>query len=152
MAEQPNQVSSQDTDPKINPTGNIKGSIYNDPFIRSFLEKVPKDIASSFTESQLLQLKLMFGTRAKAQHIVDIRTVMGSFSWSYYFVFLLGRNRRDLTRAEQRMAYAGKVFFLLLGSLVLFSVAIISLYLVKSFLGIDLLPHFSFGLWTWLSE
>ncbi|KXF81290.1 hypothetical protein [Enterovibrio coralii] len=150
MAEQQKQVTTQET--TIKPTETIKGSIHNDPFIRSFLEKIPNDIASTFTESQLLQLKLMFGTRAKAQHIVDIRTVMGSFSWSYYFVFLFGRNRRDLTRAEQRMAYAGKLFFLMMGSLVLFSVATITLYLIKSFLGIDLLPHFSFGLWTWLTE
>ncbi|MDD1783286.1 hypothetical protein LRP49_19125 [Enterovibrio sp. ZSDZ35] len=152
MSEQPNKLPSNEPESLIKPTGNIKGSIHNDPFIRGFLDKIPKDVASSFTDSQLLQLKLMFGTRAKAQHIVDIRTVMGSFSWSYYFVFLLGRNRRDLTRAEQRMANAGKVFFLLMGSLVLFSVAIITLYLIKSFLGIDLLPHFSFGLWTWITE
>ncbi|OEE61009.1 hypothetical protein A1OK_21605 [Enterovibrio norvegicus FF-454] len=139
---------------KITPNQSLNqaGSIHRDPFIRAFLDKIPKDVASTFTDSQLLQLKMMFGTRGKASHAVDIRTVMGGFGWNYYLVFLFGRNRRDLSRTEQKVANAWRVVLLLVGSFALFSMVIISLYLLKSFAGIDLLPRFSFGFWTWLSS
>ncbi|MGF1765858.1 hypothetical protein L4D06_00500 [Enterovibrio makurazakiensis] len=131
---------------------NEVGSLRRDPFIRSFLEKIPADVASTFTESQLLQVKLMYGTRGKASHVVDIRTVLGGFGWNYYLVLLFGRNRRELSRAEQTAANAWRVILLLVGSFALFSMGIVALYILKSLAGIDLLPQFSFGLWTWLSS
>ncbi|WP_325891956.1 hypothetical protein [Grimontia sp. NTOU-MAR1] len=150
MAEQQPSLEQTATGPQ-SLSEYAKGSIHRDPFIRAFLDKTPKDIADTFTDAQLLQLKLMFGTRAKAQHAIDFRPVIGGFGWHYYLVFLCGRNRRELTRAEQRAANAGRVIALLLGSFILFSVLITSLYLLKSFLGIDLLPNFSLGLWSWLN-
>ncbi|WP_028024760.1 hypothetical protein [Enterovibrio calviensis] len=131
---------------------NEVGSLRRDPFIRSFLEKVPDDVGATFTESQLLQVKLMYGTRGKASHAVDIRTVMGGFGWNYYLVLLFGRNRRELSKAEQTAANAWRVVLLLVGTFALFSMAVVALYLLKSFAGIDLLPKFSFGLWSWLSS
>ncbi|MFL7023248.1 hypothetical protein BCS58_02875 [Enterovibrio norvegicus] len=127
------------------------GSIRRDPFIRAFLEKMPSDVEKTFTDAQLLQVKLMYGTRAKASHMVDIRTVVGAWNWQYYLVFLFGRNRRDLTRAEQTISDISRVLILLLGTFVLFCVVTVSLYLLKSFAGIDILPNFSFGLWHQLS-
>lgn len=129
----------------------LPGSIYLDPFILSFLEKLPKDVADSFTELQLLQIKLQFGTRTKAKHAIDVRSVMGGTKWRYYFVLLLGRNRRDLSRTQGKWIKGSRRLFLFL--CVLFSVLIIfiSLYLIKSFLGIDIFPNHSLGLWHWLS-
>ncbi|MBV7298531.1 hypothetical protein KU854_11640 [Enterovibrio sp. NIFS-20-8] len=144
--QQPSEPQSQNISSFAN------GSIHRDPFIRSFLDKTPKDVADSFTDAQLLQLKLMFGTRAKARHAIDVRTVVGGFGWNYYLVFLFGRNRRDLTRAEQKAANASRILVMLAGTFVLFSIVVTSLYLLKSFLGIDVLPNFSFGLWTWLTS
>ncbi|KKD62139.1 hypothetical protein RN22_02130 [Grimontia sp. AD028] len=149
------QLPKQEREPEQGPktiSEHASGSIHSDPFIRSFLERTPKDVAESFTDAQLLQLKLMFGTRAKARHAIDFRTVIGGFGWNYYLVFLFGRNRRELTRAEEKAANAGRVLVLLLSSFVLFSIVITSLYLLKSFLGIDLLPNFSLGLWSWLNS
>ncbi|CZF80311.1 hypothetical protein GCE9029_01994 [Grimontia celer] len=152
MAEQQSSPEQAPTPGPQSLAKHAQGSIHRDPFIRAFLDKTPKDIAESFTDAQLLQLKLMFGTRAKAQHAVDFRPIIGGFGWNYYLVFLFGRNRRELTRAEQRAASAGRVVALLVGSFVLFSIVITSLYLLKSFLGIDLLPNFSLGLWSWLNS
>ncbi|AMG29910.1 hypothetical protein AL542_05490 [Grimontia hollisae] len=149
------QQSNQDNrpEPAAQPLSrHARGAIRRDPFIRAFLEKTPKDVADSFTDAQLLQLKLRFGTRAKARHVIDFRTMLGGFGWNYYLVFLFGRNRRELTRPEQKAAFAGRIIALLLGGFLLFSVVITSLYLVKSFAGIDLLPNFSFGLWHWLGS
>lgn len=130
----------------------LPGAIRDDPFIRLFLETVPSDVATSFTDSQLLQIKLQFGTRTQAKHVIDVRSVVGGGGWSYYFVLLLGRNRRDLSAIEQKLSRVSRFVFLLFGSIFLLALLVISLYLLKSFLGIDILPDFSFGLWHWLSS
>lgn len=148
--QQPEQHQTQAHPQHLSELAN--GSIHRDPFIRAFLEKTPKDVAATFTDAQLLQLKLMFGTRAKAHHAVDFRTVVGGFGWNYYLVFLCGRNRRDLSHAEQKAANASRIMVMLMGCFVLFSAVVTALYLVKSFFGIDLLPRFSLGIWTWLSS
>ncbi|WP_407331090.1 hypothetical protein [Enterovibrio sp. 27052020O] len=153
MSEQQDKQSEPDAEQIVaKQTIGQAGSIHRDPFIRAFLDKIPKDVGLSFTDAQLLQLKMMFGTRGKANHAVDIRTVVGGFGWNYYLVFLFGRNRRDLSRAEQKVANAWRIALLLLGSFALFSMVVVSLYLLKSLAGIDLLPRFSFGFWTWLSS
>ena len=72
--------------------------------------------------------------------------------WQYYFVFLAGRNRRVLTDREQRIQRL--VMATTLAVFITFSalVGILVLYLVKSALGIDLIPGFSFGAWGWFKE
>ena len=128
------------------------GAIEKEPFIDAFLKKIPKDIAASFTPAQLLQIKLCFGTRTQARHCIDKRSVFGFWGWRYYVVFLFGRNRRELTYRERQINAAGRWFFLLSGGFTLFGLSAIALYLLKSFLGIDIFPHFSLGLWSWLTS
>jgi hypothetical protein len=65
---------------------------------------------------------------------------------------LAGRNRRVLTDREQaiqRLAMATTLaVFITFSALV----GILVLYLIKSALGIDLIPGFSFGVWGWFQE
>ena len=147
------QEDQKETSPKGNKKNLcVHGSIYDDPFIHSFLNKIPKDVAASFTEHQLLQIKLQFGTRTKAKHVIDVRSVIGIGAWRYYWVLLLGRNRRDLSRSQAAWFKRGRRLIFILGVSILIFMVFISLYLVKSFLGIDIFPQFSLGLWGWFSS
>jgi uncharacterized protein YacL len=83
---------------------------------------------------------------------VDARWTLKWWRWQYYFVFLAGRNRRVLTDREQtiqRLAMATVLAVVLTVGTVL---GVLILYLVKSALGIDLIPGFSFGVWGWFQE
>ena len=67
-------------------------------------------------------------------------------------MFLFGRNRRILTRREreiQRLALAGMLATFITVS-TLFGILV--LYLVKSAMGIDLIPGFSWGVWDWFQK
>jgi len=130
---------------------NTEQDIRKQPPIEKLLAKFPKDVADSFTDEQLTHLLTAIGTREWGSHKVDMRgTIKFPLSkWRYYYVFLFGRNRRDLTRKERQISiFATAVvpsilltFSVLLGLLVL--------YLIKSALGIDLLPNHSLGSWHW---
>ena len=67
-------------------------------------------------------------------------------------MLLAGRNRRTLTEREKRIQRLSMA--LVLAAFLLFSTAvgILVLYLLKSALGIDLLPGFSFGVWGWFQQ
>jgi uncharacterized BrkB/YihY/UPF0761 family membrane protein len=64
-------------------------------------------------------------------------------------VFVAGRNRRYGQRSGRfnRLLLALLLSILLTGVLV---VLLVMLYVIKSALGIDLLPDYSLGLWHWL--
>ena len=67
-------------------------------------------------------------------------------------MFLAGRNRRTLSQREQQieqMSTSVALFVFLLFSTLL---GILVLYLVKSALGIDVIPGFSFGVWGWFKD
>jgi len=67
-------------------------------------------------------------------------------------VFLAGRNRQVLTDREIRIQRLSMAAFLTVFLLFSAAVGMLVLYLVKSVLGIDLIPGFSFGVWDWFKE
>ena len=106
----------------------------------------------SFSDAQLLALKIALGGRTWGAHALDLRFTLKWWRWQYYFVLLAGRNRRTLTEREKRIQRLSMA--LVLAAFLLFSTAvgILVLYLLKSALGIDLIPGFSFGVWGWFQE
>lgn len=102
----------------------ISSPILADPVIAKLLDKVPADMRASFTPDQLLALK----------------------------VALAGRNRRTLSARERQVQRLSMAVFLTVFLLFSAAVGILVLYLVKSALGIDLIPGFSFGVWGWFQE
>jgi hypothetical protein len=127
-------------------------SIQTDPVITKLLDKVPSEMGGSFSDAQLVALKVALGGRTWGAHAVDARWTLKWWRWQYYFVFLAGRNRRVLTDREQtiqRLAMATVLAVVLTVGTVL---GVLILYLVKSALGIDLIPGFSFGVWGWFQE
>ena len=126
--------------------------IESDPVMTKLLDKVPANMRGSFSAEQLRALKIALGGRTWGAHAVDARWTLKWWRWQYYFVFLAGRNRRVLTDREnsvQRLAMAVTLAVVLTVAGVL---TILILYLVKSALGIDLIPGFSFGVWGWFQE
>lgn len=123
--------------------------IRDDPFVVGLLGRMPGTVRESFTDEQLLALKVALGARQWRRHSIDARGTLGFWRWRYYYVVVAGRERRHLTRREEQLARAGK-FALLAGFLVCSVLCgLLVLYLVKSALGIDLFPHYSLGLWGW---
>ena len=123
--------------------------IRQDPFIQGLLDRMPDTMCNDFSDEHLRCLKNAMGAHRGSRHKVDIRGAFGLWNWKYYYVFLLGRERRDLTRREIRMARTAKAVFWF--SFLFFStlLGLVVLYLLKSALGINLLPNYSLGLWGW---
>ena len=127
--------------------------IHQDPTIRHVLDRMPIDIADSFSNEQLMHLRNAIGARNWGHHRVDWRGTFGvPFSrWRWYYVILMGKNRRSGTQGDT----VSRGFARLLAMMfVLFSMTfgLVLLYLLKSFLGIDLLEDYHLGLWQWLND
>ncbi len=121
-----------------------------DPFVIGLKQRLPEELRESFSDEQLQGLRSALATRSWARHKVDLRGTFNIWRTQYYFVVVAGRNKRSLSRAQQKLSLAAKagaitvfLFFSVLLGLVL-------LYVLKSALGIDLLPGHSLGLWDWL--
>ncbi len=125
-------------------------SLELDPFVIGLKQRLPEELRESFSDEQLQGLRSALATRSWARHKVDLRGTFNIWRTQYYFVVVAGRNKRSLSRAQQKLSLAAKagaitvfLFFSVLLGLVL-------LYVLKSALGIDLLPGHSLGLWDWL--
>jgi hypothetical protein len=127
-------------------------SIQTDPVITKLLDKVPSEMRGSFSDAQLVALKVALGGRTWGAHAVDARWTLKWWRWQYYFVFLVGRNKRVLSARERQVQRLSMAIVLTVFLLVSAAVGIVVLYLVKSALGIDLIPGFSFGVWDWFQE
>jgi len=64
-------------------------------------------------------------------------------------VFVGGRNKRNLSRGQRSVSLAAKAGAITLFLLFCVMVGLVALYLIKSALGINLLPNYSLGLWDW---
>lgn len=126
--------------------------ITTDPVISRLLERMPGDVADSFSEKQLSYLRNAIGAREWGRHKVDLRGTVKFFKWRYYYVVLAGRNRRTLSDKELKVAALMNAA--LITGFVTFSilVGLIVLYLVKSALGINLIEGWSLGLWDSFKE
>jgi len=124
----------------------------SDPAVRSLLNRMPNEVQDSFTEDQLAHLKVAIGARQWGKHAVDCRGVIKFFKYRYYFVLLAGRNRRELSKKEQKIAAISQAITISIFSFVVVTVALLMVYLVKSALGIDIFSNYSFGVWTWFKD
>ena len=51
-------------------------------------------MCGSFSDEQLLALKVALGGRTWGSHTLDLRFTLKWWRWQYYCVLLAGRNRR----------------------------------------------------------
>ena len=123
-----------------------------DPAIRSLLNRMPSNVQDSFTEEQLAHLKVAIGARQWGKHAVDCRGVIKFFKYRYYFVLLAGRNRRELSKKEQKIAAISQAITISMFSFFVITILLLIIYLIKSALGIDIFSNYSFGVWAWFKD
>jgi hypothetical protein len=129
-------------------------SVRNDPDIMNLLNRLPDETALSLTDRQLSHIKVAVGNGGYRKHKIDCRgTIPIPFYPSrIYFVLLMGRNIRAVTRSEQSVALMTTLFLtvILLSLSTLLGLAV--LYVLKSALGINLFEGSSLGLWNLLKQ
>jgi hypothetical protein len=117
-----------------------------DPFTHHFLENIDPKVRDSLTPHQLSAIiRASRMDEPVHRHSVDIRGVIPLFFARYYFVFVMGRDRRSAAcRIEkERWGWASlctRTIFLLVVITPLIIIVLVLLYFLKSSLGIDLIP------------
>lgn len=126
-------------------------SIRHDPDIHGLLDRLPKETAQSLTDTQLRHLKVALGSGKWRKHRVDMRGTVSVpfYPAQVYFVLLMGRNRREVSRQERNMLFGSFLLLLIAFFTICTGLGLLSLYLIKSSLGIDLFSEFSLGIWDW---
>lgn len=126
----------------------------HDPGVKSIMQRMEPHIAQSFTLEQQMALARVVGLRGGRVHSVDLRaTVKFPFlPYSFYLVFLAGRNKRPLTAKEKMIAAASLFLIATLTVMVLCLLGLFVVYLIKSLLGIDLFDNVSLGLFDWFKS
>lgn len=139
----------------MKPTGLQRAA--GDPFLEEFFSRIPREVAVSFSDDQLLAIKLAFAARHRGAHAIDLRISIPTPFQRIYVVVLAGLERRNAfrrrkERASSPLATLGNIIFgaAFFGALFLALLGV--LYVLKSALGIDLMPGFSLGLWDGLVD
>ena len=125
-------------------------------FVRSSAAGAPGATGPSAAVDEV-KTKRAFGARYRGAHMVDLRVSLPIPFRRMYMVLLIGgekrsRNRRSYDRRSQPLVTAGNIVFGLFffGMLLLALLGI--LYTLKSWIGIDLFPGMSLGLWQEFSS
>lgn len=135
-----------------NSSATAADEIRQDVEIAELLGRFPPEVAASFSDVQLQHLKSAMGARNWGKHKVDFRSSFRLWRYRYYFVFVAGRNRRAMT-AREKMIDNFLTTALVTGTITISVLAgLLALYLIKSALGIDIFPNYSFGIWHWFRD
>lgn len=122
-----------------------------DAFVKRLLDKMPEALAASFNEEQKSALRKGLGMPQQSVQWLDKRGVVGLWRWRYFFVIIVGKDRR---LAQRNHAAANMFFsaFLIIVGLGLGCFLMLVLYSLKSYLGINVFSEYSLGLWHWLTQ
>ena len=129
----------------------------DDAFFARLSTMLPSDVARSFSDAQLAAIAWAFGTRRWRDHTVDLRWLLPLFGRSYYFVFLAGPERRTRARLlrdrllQPIITIGNFIVAALFFTSILISI-LVTLYVVKSMLGINLFANFSLGVFGIIEE
>ncbi|WP_434931452.1 hypothetical protein ACRWQN_14890 [Shewanella sp. HL-SH8] len=128
--------------------------IRQDELIVKLLGRLPSSLAQTYTDEQLQGIKSALGPNTWGGHFIDNR---GTFKfpfikWRFYYVFLLGKNKRAYTRTEKKMSVAMLMLSIIAVILAGILLGLLSLYILKSALGIDLFPDLSLGIWDQVKD
>jgi len=123
-----------------------------DAQIRDLLRRMPAAVARTFSNAQLQAMQDAVATRQWGRHPLDIRGSVPIGRHRYFFAVLAGRNRRDMTAQEKAFDNAFALLVLLAFLSFCAVCGFVTLYLVKSALGIDIFADYSFGLWACVQD
>ncbi|MCH8926849.1 MAG: hypothetical protein IH924_12065 [Proteobacteria bacterium] len=98
-------------------------------FLDHYFQRLDPEVAASFTAEQRAAIATMFGARGVTRHAVEVRrSVPFPGGRRLYLVFLLGRERRTISRLYSQGMMSGSfnvAFYLGLGALFLLPVLIL---------------------------
>jgi hypothetical protein len=120
----------------------------------SLLSRLPVETAAVFTDIQLSHLKVAIGSGQYRKHKVDMRGTipLPFFPSRIYFVLLMGRNVRSLSRQEKSIAVTTMLLLTVIFLVFSSALGLVIIYVLKSALGINLLEGYSLGLWDWIKS
>ncbi len=117
-------------------------------FTHFVINKIDPQIKRSLTKEQLDEIKsaIAAGTPLK-KHLLDIRGVIPLFFSRFYFVLLMGRDKRTKTKKTElnrrtESDILASILFTIFIVIPFLSLAFIILYLTKTELGMDLFLGF----------
>ncbi|HAU4331196.1 hypothetical protein P2H57_19385 [Citrobacter freundii] len=120
------------------------------PAIERFYAQLDPQISEELTPEQKAGVeKAVLAITLGARHKVDIRRSFPFFGKRFYLVFLLGRDLRQQHRQESTLSRILLTFLLLIAVLFVTSCILLTLYMIKSALGIDIFHNFHVGIWDW---
>ena len=115
-----------------------------DAFTDAIIAKIGPDVFASLTDQQRDAITdAISACRPLSRHPLDIRGTISLFYARYYYVFLMGRDRRHSTSAteadrRQGTELTGGLIFLLFALSPILLLCLLMLYFIKSMLGINL--------------
>ncbi len=131
------------------PDINTKHSPYS-ARLQALLNKMPQNVASSYTKEQLLHLEHALSQKG-TKLPVDIRGKLSVpfTTRRFFFVVFAGKEKREISRSEYNVKRSTLILCLLIMIVVSSLFGLLVLYLIKSAMGINIFEHFSLGIWGW---
>lgn len=122
-----------------------------DAFTYDIIKNIDTDVLNSLTPKQLSTIKEAIRGRAlQKKHPIDIRGLINLFFIRFFFVLLIGRDRRistleTETERRENVALMWNFVFIIFVLSPFILLALIALYFFKMGLGIDLFPGTHMG-------
>jgi hypothetical protein len=112
---------------------------------------MPNAVADSFNEEQLSHLLTAIGAKSWGKHAVDVRGTfkIPFYRWRFYYVLLLGKYHRGLSRKEMQLSLPTSILMFSLFLILCSLGGLLLIYFIKTALGIDLFSGFSLEIWMW---
>jgi hypothetical protein len=126
-----------------------KSTTTSTQYFNHLLKEMDNAVVESFTSTQITAIKNAIQTRECGTHHIDLRPTLALpfLPWSFYIVLLFGVNRRALSTSEKAIATVMFLLIVFITGIALVGLVFLTLYLFKSWLGIDIFSNYSTGLW-----
>ncbi|AJJ11380.1 hypothetical protein CH64_2110 [Yersinia rohdei] len=122
----------------------------NPAFIERFYKALDENTNEQLTPEQKQEIeKAIIAITLASKHGVDIRKSFPFFGKHFYLVFLLGWDLRKKSRPASKLTRIMVTFLILFIALFCTFCVLLTLYMIKSFLGIDVFQNFHVGIWDW---
>lgn len=115
-----------------------------------FYEVLDEETQAQLTAEQKQDIEdAIVSVTLSSRHRIDVRKSFPFFGTRYYLVFLLGRDFRKRLRKESTLVRIVVTILILSGLLFAMLCVLLTLYMIKSAVGIDLIHDFHVGIWDW---
>jgi len=124
----------------------MKPRIEVDPFTDNIIRRIDPKIRDTLSTTQVTAIIAAIRNPEKIRPI-DIRGIIPLYFARYFFVLLIGRDKRAVMEREEHMrrqkaSWLGGILFAILVSLPFLLLLFVFLYLLKYFAGVDIVPDF----------